>query len=71
MTKKAKILAQLIEQVKQIIRDVKSEWCNFSYEAKKRAVRLLFDTLTIRLVERANPGKRKKAQVKIVGYKLN
>nr|WP_274377118.1 recombinase family protein [Desulfofalx alkaliphila] len=59
-----------VEQLKQYIRDIKTEWPHFSYETKKQAVHSLFDTLTIRLLEKADPGKRKKARIKIVDYKL-
>lgn len=59
-----------LEQIKESIRNLKSEWYNLSYETKKSAVHSIFGSITIRLVENSDPPKRKKAKVEIVDYKL-
>jgi site-specific DNA recombinase len=62
---------QSIERVREILRNLKTEWPHFSCETKKQAVHALFKSITIRLTERAIPGRRKKAKVEIIEYEFS
>lgn len=59
-----------IEQVKELLQNLKTEWQHFSHETKKQAVHSLFESITIRMVEKADPGRKKKAKIEIIDYKL-
>jgi site-specific DNA recombinase len=59
-----------LELAKEMLRNLKREWYHFSYETKKQAVHQLFKSITIRLLEPANPAKRKKAKIEITDYEL-
>ncbi len=63
--------AQSLDQVKELLQNLKNEWQYFPYETRKQAVHSLFKSITIRLAEKANQGRGKKAKIEIVDYKLN
>jgi site-specific DNA recombinase len=58
-----------VEDVKEILHNLKKEWHNYSYEVRKQAVHDLFESITIRLVEKAVPP-HKKAVVEIADFKI-
>lgn len=62
--------AQAIEEAKALLRDIKKEWSNFSYETRKTAIHSLFKSLTVNLVQAPNPAKRIKPVVQITDYEL-
>jgi site-specific DNA recombinase len=51
------------EMVKSIMLNIKNEWGNLSFEAKKKAVHTLFDSMTIKLIEPTKPGKYPKPPI--------
>lgn len=46
-----------IEEIKLVLQNIKEEWPNLSFEAKKQAVHLLFDSFTIELISPSKMGK--------------
>lgn len=59
-----------VELAQDLIRNIKNEWHNFSFETRKKAIHSIFESLTVRLVERPTPGPGRKAKVEIVDYKF-
>jgi site-specific DNA recombinase len=57
------------EKVKSFLRDIKNEWRILSYDKKKAAVHSIFESITIKIVEKAVPP-NKKATIEIVDFKL-
>lgn len=58
-----------IGAVKELLGNLKREWRNFSFETRKQAVHSLFESITIRIDQKAIP-KRQKAIISITDYSL-
>ncbi|MBH0331440.1 resolvase [Brevibacillus brevis] len=64
-----RISAASIQLTKEMLRNIKKEWLNFSYEARKIAIHSLFKSITIKVVEEAVPP-HKKAVLEITRTEL-
>ncbi|MGG3918280.1 recombinase family protein [Parageobacillus thermoglucosidasius] len=60
-----------LEEIKTVLENIKKEWHNLSYEAKKYAIRSLFEYITIEIVEPTKMGKYPEPpKLKITDYRF-
>ncbi|MEN2465944.1 recombinase family protein [Ornithinibacillus sp. JPR2-1] len=58
-------------EIRQLLKEIKKEWYNLSYETRKRTIHGLFESITIELVEPSKPGRTPiPAVIKITDYQL-
>lgn len=58
-------------EIKKVLKQIKNEWYNLSNETKKQSIQLLFEYITVEVVEPTKPGKFPKPPVlNVVDYQL-